>query len=144
MQSNLQLEKGDIVPAIPPIKTAGYEETAVHRITDDDPAVTIPEFHRIEEHTGGLIFIDYFPTISAVGCFQNISGFRDSHNDSGLCVKGFDIPEIPFFVTRDRHPSPGLAAIERFADRTAAATDPDHLIVDDAQPPEGTLWAGFL
>src|SRR5579872_5893529 len=102
------------MPAVSSVEAAGYEEPAAHRIAHYDTTIDIPEFHCIEEHAVGLVFVDQPPGLSTVHCLQDIGRLGDSHDDGCFGVERFNIAKVSFFITGDDHPRPGLSSILGF------------------------------
>ena len=136
-----QFEEGYIMPGIAAVEATGDEEPALDGVADDNAAVIIPEFHRIHEHTGGGVLVNEFPGLSTVDSLEDIGGGIDGHDDGHFTVEGFDVAEITPLVPRDSHPYPGFAAVEGFPDCSAAAADPEDIVVNGAEPAEGAVGA---
>src|ERR1700748_382043 len=69
-----QFVEGDVAPGVAAVETAGYEESAVDGIADDDATVDVPKFHCVEEHSFCGILINQLPGLAAVGRFEDVGG----------------------------------------------------------------------
>src|SRR5580693_4274492 len=99
------------MPAVSTVERPRYEETSIDRVAQDDTAVLIPEFHRIQEHARRIVTIYLMPALAAVRGLEDDSRTGNGHDNGRTCVKGFDIPEVLFFIPGNNDPLPGLSSV---------------------------------
>lgn len=117
------------LPALPPIGRGQDKPASVDRVAKHDTVLFVPEGDTVEKHALLLRLVQQCPCFPAIGRFIEpglpLLGGTGAHQDSGLRVKGFYVPEVTGLCVGYGSCLPGLPTISTADICAFGAANPD-------------------